>query len=347
MKPRSIQSLYRPEVNIFRKFAKDYKDLEENKILYRAIVTFVDRIGTDTRPRFSIKAKIYGIDDFENADTSQDLFFEPLLPIHIIAVPEIGEEVFIICEQPKNLQFGYWISRTNKLNKLTKVSVGDDNENADNITQKYGYPFSNQLVEENDESPNKDIPESDSRIKPGDVIVQGRSNTSIKQTFDIKNKNGIIEAITGEENVNDSDFYKDEYRKTTGSRIVLSTQTDLDSLIIQEQNNLEFHDNFNGQKNVDVATLLLEAEQLRIISRSGKRLQHAVLAEEQQIWLNKLIDLIQNLITIVKNHTHMTPTGISSVLLPQERIDIVTNKDDFETHRNKIQQQHSETIVIN
>ena len=100
---RDLSSLYNPEQTLLRSFSDLIKEYESAKILYRGLVMEVDRYGTDFRPRFSIKAKVIGVDDPYDNSVKNLKYFPPLFPIHMMALPEVGEEVLIICEEISNL----------------------------------------------------------------------------------------------------------------------------------------------------------------------------------------------------------------------------------------------------
>ena len=393
---KEVRSLYSPERDFFRNIAESYKGGSLERILFRGIITFVDREGKDNRSRFSIKAKIFGIDDQNESNIQNDNFYPSLLPIHQLAIPEVGEEVLIICEEIGNLSTGYWISRSDIKNSLTKVLAGDDlntfDENSQTTSDKYG--MSKLPKEEVDISPDEQYEVPDPRVKPGDVISQGRSNTQFKHSFDDVNKKGKIEIITEELASSDEDFYTKDYRKCDGVRVLGATKSNIDTTI-KDIYNKDFHPNFIQKSNnrliapkkeYDAAYLLLEAIELRLISRNSEnKIQHAVLGEEQSIWLKQLLSLIkdliddiqiyrQNVLTLTNNvatHVHMATGPTSPALMPesiqfnsqlpnkfnidQEHFD--TDKQDFETIKdggntqvgeNKgIRYHHSDHIAIN
>ncbi len=367
---KEVRSLYDPAREYFRKIASDYKGSSLERILFRGIITFVDREGKDNRPRFSIKAKIFGIDDQNESNIENDNFYPSLLSIHQLAIPEVGEEVLIICEEIGNLSTGYWISRSDIKNSLTKVLAGDDlntfDEESQTTSDKYGT--SKLPKEEVDISPDEKYNIPDPRVKPGDVISQGRSNSFSRHSFDSTNKAGTIEHVTEEQPISNEEFYTKDYRKSNGSRVLLTTKSDIDTLV-RDIYNKEVHSNFTQKSNnrsitpkkeYDSAYLLLETIELRLISRNSEnKIQHAVLAEEQSIWLKQLIDLVrdliddiqiyrENVVTLTNNvatHVHMATGPTSPPLIPEsiqfnsqlpnkfsiDQEHFNTDKQDFET----------------
>jgi len=416
-----VRGIINPERKFFRDIGRSLKNDSLDRLLYRGVVQFVDTLGNEERPRFSLRIKVLGIDG--PGDKTEGRWFPPLLPIHQIAIPEVGEEVILICEEIGNINSAFWISRSVTENTLVKNEIGagikdEIDKNRQPASSQYGFdtgkPPKESLI-----SPNEKYPIPEVRVKPGDVVSQGRSNTFDRHTFDTKNKRGYVETITEEKPVPDDSFYQDDFRKSDGTRIVQATKTDLDSLILEKLNDLKFDRSYlagvdgaisNGlassgypsyhtastsyssqddlskitgistpqraQNKLDTAYLLLEALELRIISRHGKEIQHTVLAEEQERWLIILINLVKDLIddlvvfrdhiddfrsNIFEKHKHMAngPTspplngelGLSRGQFKQNLSDdknqFQTDKNDFEKHKKPIPIHHSQTIAIN
>jgi len=337
---RDVNALFNQEQTLLRKIASDNKDYNPGRLMYRASVAYVDRIGTEFRPRFSIKAKVVGV-DVPGVDTEYK-FYPPLFPIHLISIPEVGEEVTLICEELGRLDTAYWISRTNPKNFLTKVNIGEDIETNDNTQDRTGkYGRIKLPIENIDVFPNEKYEIPTPRVKPGDVIIQGRSNTFVRNTFDTKNKKGVLEMITAEQKVSDENFYKDDFRKSDGVRLLETTLCDIDTQILKNLYDLKFHSDFTHksinrsvvpQKNYESSYLLLEAIEHRLISRkSVNEIQHIVLGETQEIWIRQLLDLIrdliddiqiyrENVVTLTNNvatHVHMSTGPTSPPLTPE------------------------------
>ena len=241
---KSANNLYNRENTFLRGISRITKEYVNSRILYRALVTFVDRIGSNTRSRFSIQAKVVGVDPVESSDVETLRFYPSLFPISLISIPEVGEEVFILCEELGNLDTGHWLFSNQISNHLTKTKIGE-NIVTDEIIRKTGNQL--ELIEKNDTSPNEKYTIPVPRVKPGDVVIQGRSNTFVRNSFDIKNKKGIIEEITEESGASKSEFFKDEYRSSDGSRLLLTTLSNIDSLILKKLYTLNFHEKIQLQ----------------------------------------------------------------------------------------------------
>ena len=72
------------------------------------------------QPPFSIYAKIIG-EDLDTANPELDveeIFYSPLLPIHNLSIPEIGEEILIIREGTAPGTKGYYIGRISNTSTL-------------------------------------------------------------------------------------------------------------------------------------------------------------------------------------------------------------------------------------
>lgn len=325
---KDVISLYSGEATVLRKIGADYKGQPPIKILYHGLVTYVDRDGVDGRPRFSCKVKVFGISNPQDLEWMNFKFYPPLLPIQLGVTPEVGEEVMLLCEEPGNLDTAYWIAGGTPSNKLQFTEAGERIQTDDNLqTREEKYGSIKLPTEKESEKPNPKYPENNPRTKPGDVVLQGRSNTYLRHSFDVKNRKGTIEVITEEETVSKNNRNSSNYRKTTGGRVLAATLSDLDSLIIDQINKLRFDRDFTkngGKQKQDFAYLLLEAIELRLISRSGGTVQHIVLGEEQERWLKALIDLTKELIDDlvefskqVSQHKHMAQGPTSPPLPPQ------------------------------
>lgn len=359
---RSTREIYDPGIIFHREARRQYRtDKRNNRLIYRGLVTFVDRIGNDVRPAFSLRAKVFGIDDPYSSDNEN--FYPPLFPANMIAIPEVGEEILIICEEVGNLHSGFWISRASNNNQLTKLSVGNDDSDSTTIHDKFGTGLQDELPkEETDINPDEkyDIPER--RFKPGDVPVQGRSNTTIVHSFDSATKKGYIEILTEGQSVSDSDFFSKDFQQSKGSRIIVSTLSNLDDLIA---NNIgkNFSATFNGIRNQNSAYLLLESLNLRFISRDGGDVQSAVLGEDQEIWLKaltaqivKLTDQVDKLKSAHDSHDHPAGTLLDSTGKPctsktasttKSGVDVSKIKSDVSDLDVKIKEHHSQHVALN
>jgi len=356
---RSTREIYDPGI-IFHKTAKQqYRNEKKfNRILYRGIVTFVDRIGNESRPAFSLRIKVFGIDDPYSSENEN--FYPSLLPPHLIAIPEVNEEVLIICEEIGNLKSGFWISTARNNNLLTKIVVGNDDQDFTSIQNKYGTENS-LSVESDDVNPNENYNIPEQRFKPGDVLVQGRSNTKINHSFDSVTKKGYIELLT-EAQANDSNFLSDDFTKSRGSRVIIATLSSLDDMIAKNIGKT-FSSTFEGFKNTNSAYLLLESLRLRLISRDGGDIQSAVLGENLEIWLKALTEQIINLTDQVDklksahdSHDHSAGTLLDSTGKPcsaktasptSSGVDVSSIKTAVNDLNPKIKNHHSKVIALN
>jgi hypothetical protein len=355
-----VRSAYSPGRKYFRQISRGSHETDQlNRLLFRGVIQTVDRVGSDERPRFSVQVKVIGFDG--PSDKTDGRWFPPLFPIQQISLPEVGEEVLLICEEVGNINSAFWIARSVTQNTLTKNEIGAgiadqiDQDNQDSSSQ-YGY--TGKLPTENDDqSPDKTYEIPEPRVKPGDTVIQGRSNSFTRHTFDTKNLNGVVETITEEQTVSDDTFYKDDFRSSSGAREVLATKADLDSQIIDQINQVKFDRDYTqngGQQKLDTAYLLLEALELRLISRQGwgstdkdnnkagiqTGVQHFVLAEEQERWMKAIIDLTKELIDYlvefskqVSQHQHMAQGPTSPPLPPQAVYFSATTPSDLEKLR--------------
>ncbi len=372
---KDLSQLQNKDVTFFRLLSKNYNnEFGNTKLIYSGIVEDIDRIGNDNRVRFSILTRIIDIDP---VDTEFKAFrwVKPLLPIHMMSIPEIGEEINIILSEINSLENIFWISRNSTKNVLTRTLIGEDiiddvNKNG-NIDIKYGVQRDLKKIKDIDEEPEHEYEIPDDRNKPGDTVLYGRSSTQIRQSFDSITKKGYIELVTEKENIKDSEFFKDDFNKIKGSRIILATNSNIDSDII-EKNGLIFHEKY-GNKNNNEAIGLIEAEQIRLISRNGSNVNHAVLGEAQAEWLEKIIKLVETFIDKVDDLTSKVQTinsGIQSLTVgtavgpstpPINLPTFVTISPEIATLKNELSdlknnfdneiatiiEHHSKTIGIN
>jgi len=151
-------------------------------------------------PPFSVYAKIIGVDD-DIADPLIDpnrIYYPPLFPMHNLCIPEIGEEVLILKQDPNQSSIGYYIGRVNDCTPLNISYAGDyiaTNDTSTANTFRYGFSFDvrelrsrfSDLMPSSRDS-NLSIP-----VTFGDVVQQGRSKTYLRQSFNRNNKRGVLE----------------------------------------------------------------------------------------------------------------------------------------------------------
>ena len=176
-------------------------------ILVKGIVIDVDfqvdknyKLAAD-QPTFSIYAKIIGEDlDVEHPDLAvQKLYYSPLLPIHNISIPEIGEEILIMRESTEISSRGYYIGRISSASQLNYSGARDYMDSREEgITSpelKYGFSFNVDELRnrKTNESPSDEIKAISIPVTFGDVVQQGRSQTYIRHSFSRSNKKGVLE----------------------------------------------------------------------------------------------------------------------------------------------------------
>jgi len=296
-------------------------DKSTSRLIFAGIVVDVDRYGGKwvkmgkPTPPYTLKAYIPEIDN--NTDVDYMNFFEPFLPINLSAIPELKEEVLIFFDSPEQ-KVGYWIKR-NDSNILTKTlpnlfmkNVSDDKRFGATIT-KNGTNFE---FKETDDFPNEEKVIPLLRKKPGDVLFEGRSNTTIIHTFDLKNKEGVIDLVTERDfnvintNKDVSQINQREFQDTKGTRIMLSTKFNVDKNEDWDLTNdpgFKYKDqkqnaNISGDTNqhIDASYLYANSEEFRFVSRTSiEKLNNAVLGNNFEIYLNSFIDALQQLCNVI------------------------------------------------
>lgn len=149
-------------------------------------------------PQYSIKAKVVGEDIVteENNDFSSNMikWYVPLLPIHNLALPEIGEEITIIRESTSTDSKGYWIGRVNNTSWVNTSVAGEGL--GVNGSALVGLNINTAELNANsaDIQPNNRLKVTAVPAMLGDVISQGRSNTYIRHSFNpLRRKRGVLE----------------------------------------------------------------------------------------------------------------------------------------------------------
>jgi hypothetical protein len=183
--------------------------IQEQRIITRAIVVEVKRnvelntITSKSIPQYSIKARIFGektpnsIKAENNNYNPFDNWYAPLLPIHNISIPEIGEEVNIIRESTKSSSKGYWVSKVNDTSIINSYTSNEDLAKLDRRRQNditgYDVDFDKYRKQYDDVSPSRVNRSYAMPVYYGDLIQQGRSDTYIRQSFNPRNKGGVLE----------------------------------------------------------------------------------------------------------------------------------------------------------
>ena len=192
--------------------------VDHSSLIYRGIVIEVDFTvyqsvtSSNVRPPFSVYAKIIGLDDSTAYPEreSDRTYYPPLFPMHNICIPEIGEEVLIMKEEPNPAAAGFYVGRVNDSSSLNvsyaREFVGIEDPETNNA-YKYGFNFDVKRLRNrysnlmpSDETLNMSIP-----ITFGDVVQQGRSKTYSRHSFNRNNKKGVLEQgikLEGQESSN-------------------------------------------------------------------------------------------------------------------------------------------------
>lgn len=347
------------------------KNQPSNKLIYEGVVVSVDKYGGKwTRlgkatPQNTLQAYIPEIDS--SAELSSLNFYEPLFPNHLCSPPELKEEVIILFDSPKKTK-GYWIRRndtpTIKFSQ-SKPMISDEASFEDRIgaqITKDGQPYD---FKDNDETPDYSDAIPYYRRKSGDFFQEGRSNTAINHTFDIKNKKGVIDIIT--ERQGDTDNYSDlsrikekEFPETKGSRIMMVTKHNIDKnkdwKLIEEPGfkyeDMTEEENKEGDKNEhkDRSYIYAESEEYRFVSRlSEEKLNNSVLGNNMEIWLCSFIDVLIQLSEVVaKSETQaitITSGHPNSINLMSGGMEAVRQK--LKQMKKEIHKHHSKTFFIN
>jgi hypothetical protein len=231
--------------------------------------------------------------------SENDKFFPPFLPIHQIALPQVGEEIWLFCPLVNSTKNAMWLSRVNY--------ISDFSSNRVDLLHQYGYTDNNNLLfgtglnkqdvkEKYDVEPLSGYSVPYMRIKPGDVLTHGRSNTHVIHSFDTNNKRGVIDMLT-EVTEPKHEFTLQEFHSISGSRILLTTKHNIDETVLEKDLSLSSHRFFSPMSyKQDDAYALMQSVYNRIISVSGHELNHMVLAERQREWISDLLYIISLLI---------------------------------------------------
>ena len=177
-------------------------------ILKRAIVISV-KMGVNTNdqsssflPQYSINARVIG-EGTSTPTPENDIpqWYTPLMPNSIIVIPEIGEQILVVHETLKSNSKGYWIGRVNDSDKVSlKLTNEQRKDNNPLSLSRYGKNFDvnslNKRSKQNSSyTEGKKIFQLPGQL--GDVIIQGRSGSYIRHTFNpvsaANGKPGVLE----------------------------------------------------------------------------------------------------------------------------------------------------------
>ena len=162
-------------------------------ILNRAIVISV-KLGVElnpqaasTLPQFSINARVIGEDvSSEQPENESPKWFAPLISNGIVAVPEVGEQVFVIRETTLNRSKGFWISRVSDTDKVSLKLANDHNADVNpEPMSRYGMRFNAEKVNANSRqnAPKHEREVFQLPLNLGDVLMQGRSGSYIRHSY--------------------------------------------------------------------------------------------------------------------------------------------------------------------
>ena len=349
-------------------YSRQSVELVENNLLDIGLVLGIDYYGNQTTgfPPYSLLLRID-----RGFDETYESFFPPLLPIHTLALPQVGEQVWIFYVNTGDKSKGFWITRVNLANDFASNSITQyDFTSASVSSSKYGIGIYEQdLKETNDIEPNNHYNIPIMRIKPGDVFTHGRSNTHILNTFDAKNKKGIIDLVTEVAKEKANSLTAQEFHISNGARVLIATKHNIDSDLIEKDLELKFHADFNksAPKTVDESFVNINANQIRLLSVTGGEINHVVLAETQAIWIQEMFKILKTYIDGIKTevdnfidkeyskHTHMAQGPTSPTISPNQFETFKTNIDNvasdadksLDNHFKLVINHHSKNIAVN
>ena len=174
-------------------------------LIFKGVVIDVNFKTTSTylqaamNPPFSVYAKLIGIDDDTESPEYQidKTYYPPLLSMHTLSIPEIGEEVLILKETPEVSSAGYYVGRVNDGTALNIRYARDYVGNQQNTANvyKYGFSFDVRKLREAqiDKMPSDKFNNISIPMTYGDVVQQGRSKTYVRHSFNRNNKDGVLE----------------------------------------------------------------------------------------------------------------------------------------------------------
>lgn len=256
--------------------ATDSQHMQTNKHLKRkAIVLGVDRVGGNLNhisektpelpsgmplPRFSLLVRFVGDDD--RTDQKEiTMVVAPKNDIHIFSIPERGEIVW--CEKDRSDQDADWYY-TGKVNSFisrkhtyeeVRSPIDQPYEDQEGIRPDEavhgGKPVKWMDTElEYDKNPNPEYEHPLVRFKPGDVLMQGRNNTIIHQSFNghrpLEKRKGYIELVTERKFIHDDplehkkrfiekkekQYDRWEFQNSEGTRVLIGTDINIDRRLI-------------------------------------------------------------------------------------------------------------------
>ena len=125
--PQRANKVFRQETLFDKQTSEKSYDL----ILGKGIVLDVDYYGDKEygRTPYSLKLKL----DKRYDDVSLTKYTPPLLPIHTVSLPEVGEEVWVIFPVFKDYSTAFWISRVNYNSEFSNNALNNFDYSLNNV----------------------------------------------------------------------------------------------------------------------------------------------------------------------------------------------------------------------
>ena len=305
-------------------------------ILNRAIVISV-KVGVDVSPQgsanlpqFSINARIIG-EDLSNTSPENEItrWYAPLMSNTIISVPEVGEQVFVIRETTLNKSKGYWIARVNDTDTVSLHLTNDQNKSKNTASlSRYGMKFDvnklNANSRQNAPSKSKDVFQLPLNL--GDVLMQGRSGTYIRHSYNplYEDKPGVLEMGILEDRVyQTSPIGTVGLTQTKTAHFSGARPTDISPSFSKVSSDV---DDSNIKRNF-IANIAEENYLVSSTTDADSKMHKMVLGERLNKYLEKQDDLIRSFVDVTSNLLNTVQALFESYLdhehaIPEINIDI-------------------------
>tara|TARA_Y100000310_G_C20683809_1_gene817683 strand:+ start:445 stop:1653 length:1209 start_codon:yes stop_codon:yes gene_type:complete len=262
----------KPETNLLQKMrqaisrAKDpTMEIREGQIVFTGVVTFVDLVGIK-QPLYSCRVDLDGTPAVK--DILDQLWFEPILPIHLIRIPERFERIYVMYSNLKleSGAAGYWLGRSNERTTGPQKVVPVDGSTMEEQYDYAGVPYQRGTAAFDSMTPPTNLYSDDKekqlmgtpiskegslpryfKAVPGDVLQLGGYNTAIRQTYNINSGKGEIELISGFKALPEDQLlnsFGNEMGDAFSSKIAITTKSPTDVELNQHWG-LDFHKDFN------------------------------------------------------------------------------------------------------
>jgi hypothetical protein len=141
---RTLSEQFFPEKKMLKDTKRAIENINSLKFLQRGIVT---KIHYDMKggapgylPPYSIKVRVISEDIASlNPELDYGPWYFPLFPIHLLILPQEGEEVLLIREFARKNSQGYWIARINDSYNISRYPARSYSNDAPGM--RYGFPF--------------------------------------------------------------------------------------------------------------------------------------------------------------------------------------------------------------